>query len=71
MLVTGDEEEFLFKLCDVGHGPLRSRLATSISLSASNTKMKLGTMSFEAPEVFIKGKKSVASDIYSFAMVMH
>ncbi len=72
VLLTGGQEEFIFKLGDFGqiHATITSKLSTSMSAINGN-RSRTGTISFEAPEVFCNAKKTAASDIYAFAMVVY
>lgn len=71
VLVTGPGNHFIFKVCDFGqaHQILTSRVTASMSSQNHNPK-RTGTVSFESPEVIAGHKKTNASDIYSFAMIM-
>lgn len=77
-MVHGHEpNEVQFKLCDMGqaHQQVTSRFTMTSTISHSmdvhQKRIKLGTVSFEAPEVFMKQIKTCESDIYAFAMVMY
>lgn len=72
VLLTGDEGDFIFKLGDFGqaHAALTSKLGTSMSV-VNGSSSRRGTISFEAPEVFLNGTKTTASDIYAFAMIVY
>ena len=74
VLITSDpsEGDFIFKLCDLGsaHSMLTSKLSTNISVGKSAHRQRTGTVSFEAPEVFLESNKTSESDIFSFGMVM-
>ena len=54
VLVHGDEEDWIFKLCDMGpaHMAMTTKLTNSTT-SKSCSKNRRGTVSFEAPEVII------------------
>ena len=74
VLVSGNEkEDYVFKLCDMGqtHAILTSKLATNMSANRSTKVTKVGTVPFEASEFFLNRPKTVASDIYSFGILMH
>lgn len=42
-----------------------------MSAIITTKRPRTGTISFEAPEVFLQNSKTTKSDIYSFAMVMY
>ena len=74
VLVTGvNEDDFYFKLGDFGkaHAALSTRISTNTSLANNSIRKKTGTISFEAPEVFLLRQKTEKSDIFAFAMVMY
>ncbi len=76
-MVHGSQpKEMNFKLCDMGraHQQLTSRFAmtsTNTFTNSNKKRIQQGTVSFEAPEVFLQQIKTFESDIYSFAMVMY
>ena len=54
VLVHGDQEDWIFKLCDMGpaHMAMTTKLTNSTTSKASSKTIR-GTVSFEAPEVCI------------------
>ena len=53
------------------HGSITTKVATNLSTGIRGNRQRKGTVSFEAPEVFENARKTVKSDVYSFAMFMY
>ena len=76
VLVLGQDEDYIFKLCDVGHAHIAVTTTVSNSITSANRfshqkQSNRGTISFESPEVFLTGQKTMKSDVYAFGMMMY
>ncbi len=67
---SDDNSDWTFWLCDIGntHNQITTKLTSTIN---KNRQAVRGTVAFDAPEVFLESKKTIKSDIYAYAMVMH
>ncbi len=73
VLVSEVDNSYVFKLTDFGgsHAQISTKIFSNFSSLNTGKRVKPGTTSFEAPEVFQDKEKSRASDVYSFGMIMH